>query len=214
MKVSKTTVVISSMVALLPMLAGILLWQRLPDTVATHFGANNQANGWSSKGFAVFGIPLFCLAAHLVCVLAVANDPRRANISGRLFGMITWICPLCSLLCGASVYTYALRGGFSFDVGMGAQLFVGLLLVIWGNYLPKCHKNYTVGVKLPWTLHDEENWNRTHRFAGHLWMGCGMLIMLHAFWNVGGIWTVIAVIAGAAVLPVIFSFVYYRRQQD
>ena len=64
-KENKGFIVLTSLVILLPMAVGILFWDQLPETMATHFGSDNEPNGWSSRTFAVFGLPLFCLAAHL-----------------------------------------------------------------------------------------------------------------------------------------------------
>ena len=50
--------IITSVVILLPILAGVILWNRLPDTMVTHWGADGVADGWSGKGFAVFVLPL------------------------------------------------------------------------------------------------------------------------------------------------------------
>ena len=52
------------------------------------------------------------------------------------------------------------------------------MFTIIGNYLPKARQNYTIGIKIPWTLANEENWNRTHRLAGYLWMACGILMII------------------------------------
>ena len=69
MKANKKTLIITSIVTILPVLIGIICWDRLPDVMATHFGMNNEANGFSSKVFAVFGLPLVLLAArHLLCL--------------------------------------------------------------------------------------------------------------------------------------------------
>lgn len=106
---------------------------------------------------------LFIMVAHILCVFATASDPKRKGISNRLFKRMLLICPLASLMCGAAIYGYALS--MNVNVGVFAKLFVGLLLIVVGNYLPKCRQNYTVGIKIPWTLHDEENRNHTHRLA-------------------------------------------------
>ena len=58
---------------------------------------------------------------------------------------------------------------------------MGLVLVIVGNYLPKCHQSYTVGIKLPWTLNNEENWAKTHRLAGKVWVVCGLAVIVAGF---------------------------------
>ena len=213
MKVSKKTIVITSIITLLPMLAGVILWQQLPETVATHFGSDNVANGWSSKVFAVFGIPIFCLFGHLLCVIGTANDPRRANINPKLFGIIVWICPLCSLVCGASIYVYALQGGFDFQFGVSAELCLGLVVLVIGNYLPKCRRNYTVGIKLPWTLHSEDNWNNTHRIAGKVWIVCGILLVLLSFLRLESEWLPLGIVAVMVFVPVVYSFFYYQKRE-
>ena len=62
LKANKKTLIIASIITVLPILIGIMLWNRLPDPMATHFGMDNEADGFSSKAFAVFGIPLCLLA--------------------------------------------------------------------------------------------------------------------------------------------------------
>ena len=63
------TLLITSIVTLLPIPVGLILWNRLPDVMATHFGMNNEANGFSSKPFAVFFIPqvLIYIPQHVRC---------------------------------------------------------------------------------------------------------------------------------------------------
>ena len=78
---------------------------------------------------------------------------------------------------------------------------IGVLFMIIGNYLPKCKQNYTMGIKLPWTLDDEENWNRTHRFAGFLWVAGGVVIAINAFlkWE----WLFLVVVFAMVLIPTI-----------
>ena len=202
----KFTIVLTSFLTICPVFAGIFLWNRLPEQVATHFGMGNVPNGWSSRPFAVFGIPLMLLAIHLLCVFATMADPRKQNISGKLFHCVVWLVPLVSLVVTASVYGYAL--GVMVDVGMWVNLIIGAVFIILGNYLPKCGQNYTVGIKLPWTLESEENWNRTHHLAGWLWIFAGFVFLVNAFFQSG--WIIAAVLA-MTLIPVGYSFVLYRK---
>ena len=76
------------------------------------------------------------------------------------------------------------------------------MFIIIGNYLPKARQNYTIGIKIPWTLANEENWNRTHRLAGYLWMICGILMILISLTRfVPAEWLLIMVL-----VPCIYSF--------
>ena len=176
LKANKKTLIITSIVTILPVLIGVIYWDRLPDVMATHFGVNNEANGFSSKPFAVFGLPAVLLAVLWLGAFVTSNDPKRQNISPKMFTLGLWIVPVVSLIGAATMYPVNL--GYELDITFFAALFLGLVFIIIGNYLPKARQNYTIGIKIPWTLANEENWNRTHRLAGYLWMICGVLMIL------------------------------------
>lgn len=203
-KNNKKTMILTSIVTLLPVLPGILLWNRLPEMMATHFGLDNEANGFSSRPFAVFGLPLFLLAVQWVAALAISYDPRKQNISPKLQTLCLWIVPLVSLFCGAAIYPYNL--GMKMNVSLFGGITVGVMFIILGNYLPKMRQNYTMGIKIPWTLANEENWNRTHRFAGYIWVAGGILMLLLTFTGVGGMWAVFALLMVVTVIPCVYSF--------
>ena len=57
MKAEKKLVLVTTLICLLPILAGLALYSRLPEQVPTHFDLSGTPNGWSSRPFAVFGIP-------------------------------------------------------------------------------------------------------------------------------------------------------------
>lgn len=186
-----------------------MLWNRLPDTMATHFDSQGAANGWSSKAFVVFGMSFFILGCHLLCAFATAADPRRQNISDKMYRVILWICPVTAVIVAVTVYGTAL--GFQMNMALWARMLIGVLFVIVGNYLPKCRQNFTVGIKLPWTLDDEDNWNRTHRLAGMLWVAAGLLVMISSLLPYAGI-ILFASLMTAAIVPCVYSFCLYVKK--
>ncbi len=204
LKANKKTLIITSIITILPILIGLVLWSRLPDTMATHFDASNEANGFSSKLFAVFGLPVFLLLIHLAVAFITAADPKRQNISPKVFNLILWIVPACSLVCAAAIYSYNL--GYRADITFFMELLVGVLFVVIGYYLPTLKQNYTVGIKLPWTLASEENWNRTHRMAGYLWMIGGVLIIIIGLTRIISAKWMIVIFLGMAVAPCVYSY--------
>lgn len=200
--------IITSVVILLPVIVGIVLWDRLPDEVATHFGINNTPDRYSSKTFAVFGMPSLILAFHWLCAFLSGLDPKMKNLSDKNFTLVLWICPAISMLVSSLTYAYALNN--EVRIGIFVILFMGILFMVTGNYLPKVKQNYSLGIKLPWTLNDEENWNRTHRFAGKIWVVCGIIICLTAVTE--NPFVFFAVVIAGVILPTVYSYRLYKTK--
>ena len=201
------TLIITSILTLLPILAGLYLWDKLPEQVPSHWDVNGEIDGWSSKPFFVFGLPCIMLALQWLCVLGTAADPKKANHSGKVLHLVLWIIPVLSIVLSAMTYMITL--GHSVRVEMIMPLIIGLIFTIIGNYLPKCKQSYTVGIKIPWTLNSEENWNRTHRFAGRLWLVCGLGIMLTALF--GGFWVFLPIVLIMVLAPMVYSYLLHRK---
>ena len=201
------TLIITSIVILLPILAGIFLWNQLPDPMPSHWNASGEIDGWSSKPFAVFGLPLILLAAQWLCMLGTAADPKKNNHPEKIMHLVLWIIPVMSVVMHTVVYLIAL--GYGVRMEMVVPVLIGVIFTIIGNYMPKCKQNYTIGIKIPWTLDNEENWNKTHRFAGFLWTACGVLIMLTGF--IGGVWVFLPITFLMVLAPIIYSYILHKK---
>lgn len=209
MKEYRKRMILTSLVTIIPMFVGLLLWNKLPDTMATHFGSNNTPNGWSSKTFAVIGLPLLLLVLHWISVGITLNDPKKRNIGKMMFTVVFWIIPIVSLFANGAILLYAL--GWKVDIGLIISILVGIVFILLGNYLSKNRQNYTVGIKLPWTLSSEENWDKTHRMAAKLWVLGGVLFLVNAF--IQNEILFLFLIITLAVVPAAYSFILYRREK-
>ncbi len=207
----KKTLIISTILCLLPILFGVILWDRLPDPMPTHFGINGEADGWSSKPFTVVGIPLLLIALQWICLLATSADPKRRNIHPKVLTLMLYAIPAVTLVASGVIYTTAL--GMSINTTQFLYPFFALVFILVGNYLPKCRQSYTMGIKLPWTLADEENWNKTHRMAGPLWMLCGVPALV-CFFLPSDIARIVLFIAlfTAVLVPTIYSFLLAKKK--
>lgn len=201
--------IITSLITLIPILIGVILWDKLPDQVPMHWNANGDVDRYSSKAMAVFLMPLILVAFQWICVLGTSLDPKKQNINDKMFTLVLWIIPIISLLCNSMVYATALGHKVSVEIIM--PLFMGALFIVIGNYLPKCKQSYTVGIKLPWTLDDEENWNKTHRMAGFLWVIGGVIIMATAF--LGAFWLFFVVLIPMVLIPFVYSYCLYKKNK-
>ena len=205
----KVTLILTSLIMLIPMVVGLLIWDQLPEQIPSHWGINGEIDAWSSKAFAVFFFPALLLAIHWLCVLASSADPKSKNYHPKMLRLVLWICPVISLVLNSLVYCVAL--GYELNVEIIMPLLVGLLFIIVGNLLPKCRQSYTMGIKLPWTLHNEENWNKTHRFGGKLWVIGGVITMATAF--IGSFWILLGVLIVMVAAPTIYSYRLHLKQR-
>lgn len=208
-KQNKYKMIISAIITLLPMIFGFIVWDRLPENIATSFGWNGEITGYSSKMFAVVGLPVMLTFMNLICIIATNADPRRKNISSKMFSVVISIVPVCSLLCGACIYGNAL--GYKVSVESIMPVFMGILFFVLGFILPKCKQNYTIGIKLPWTLHDEENWDKTHKLAGKLWIYGGIIMIVSGLFNLTFIF--MTIIFALVIIPTVYSYLLYRKQK-
>lgn len=178
MKHKKIKIIISSLIILLPIVFGLLMWNKLPDTIITHWGVNNEPNGWQSK-IAVVLQPLVFLALHFVLVFTVKLDKRNKFQNPVVMDLIYWLIPALSIFTCFVIYATAL--GFEISVGFFAQIFIGILFLVLGLIMPKIKQNGFIGIRVKWTLESEENWNATHIFGGKIWAVCGFVMILGAF---------------------------------
>lgn len=209
MKNRRSEAILTVVICLLPMAAGAILYSKLPEQVPTHFGADWQADGWSSRSFAAFGLPGLLAVVQLVLLFALRADPKKQNMNGVLRTVCVWTCPVLSVL----LYAMTLGSALGYDLHMEiiVPLLVGLMFILIGNYLPKTKQSYTMGIKLPWTLHSEENWNRTHRLAGFIWVAGGILMVLLTLLHLWQVWLMLVLIAVLVLVPTVYSYLLYKK---
>lgn len=192
---------------IVPIVLGIIYYSQLPDEMAIHFNTQNVADGFASKQVALFAVPMFLLFMHGITIFFVQNDPRKNVHSKVIKGLMYWLVPVLAILIQISFIAYGL--GKKIDITTCSLVGTGVLILILGNYLPKSRQNYSIGIKLPWTLASEENWNKTHQMAGKLWVLSGILIIFLAF--LGKVEPLIIIVLAMTIIPSIYSFVLYKK---
>lgn len=208
----KVKLIISSVILLLPILFGIIMWKDLPDTLTTHWGADGNADATGGKAFAVFGLPLIILALHFVCLFFTLSDKKQKEQNPKAFGTVLWILPIISLFINGLMYHAAF--GREFNLASAVSVLFGLLFIFIGNYLPKMKQNRTMGIKVTWALNNEENWNKTHRFGGKLWVAGGIVSLLSVFLPIKiSMWIIAGVTAAMVIVPVIYSYSIYKQHK-
>ena len=211
MKTNKTLLTVTSTVTLFPILWGLIIWSQLPNQISIHFNAAGQANNFQSKALAVFGLPVFLLLVHLFVIFMIRRDPKNRTMNEKMVKVIYWLIPIVSLIVSYLIYSKALGSTTNPSVFVSALL--GLIFLIIGNYMPKLKVNHTVGIRLPWTLQSEDNWHKTHRLAGKLWVLGGLILLLEAGLQFAISYVLVLVILTIVFIPMMYSYQLSRKNR-
>ncbi len=210
MRINKTKLIISSLLTILPIVFGLVLWNKLPERLPYHWNAAGEVDGYAGKGMAVFFMPIFLLAIHLLCVFATKLDKANRDQNEKVFSLIYYINPVISLAVHGFVFAVAL----DYDVDVMSIMFMilGIVFIVVGNYMPKAKQNRTIGIRITWTLSNEANWNATHRFAGKLWFAAGFTMVAAAFLPTGiSLPILLFVSLISVIIPIIYSYKFYKK---
>lgn len=194
----------------------LALWAlpQLPERIPSHWNAQGEVDDWSGRWVVLLN-PGIALVTWLLMPLLRRIDPRASNYAQ--FEPTFWI--IVNMIVGFMAIVQVMLIGVvlgwplpAFDrMMMGV---VGLLLVVLGNYLPRVRSNWWLGVRTPWTLSSERVWRSTHRLAGRTFV-LGGLVVLAATLLPDDVrpWTIMCAIAMSALVPAVWSYVEWRREQ-
>lgn len=209
MKMNKKQLILTSFVIVLPALIGAFFWKALPEQIPTHFGIDGQADGYSSKLFTLVAFPILFVLFQIIALASLERVSVKVTVPAKMRKLYAWIVPASSFIVQGSIYANAL--GWVKNSPTLVTAFLGIIFIILGNYLPKTHRNHTIGIRIPWTLSDDKKWYKTHRMAGKLWVIGGFIILLESFIQVALPYVMGVVIAIMIIAPMIYSFLLSRK---
>ena len=197
-----------------PFVYAAAIWSQLPNTVPTHFDINGTPNGFSPKKNALYPI-VFLMLMGLGVYFLMKNidkiDPKRANqLPEGAFDKIGVL--VLMLMSGVSIYI--IRSMLQGMTGGFLCVLIGFFFAALGHLMSDIKPNYFVGLRLPWTLADDENWRKTHLLTGKLWLGGGLLIALASLFltTQSAMFLLFGTIAVVVLIPVVYSYRLFKEK--
>lgn len=187
-----------------------LLYNKLPEQIPVHWNAEGEIDGYASKLFGALMMPCGALATFILIKVLPVISPKGFRLDDSRPVLDTINLVLVALFCTIGAATVMVAMGVKLDMVKVILIGTGLMLILTGNVLSKVRKNFFVGIRTPWTLADDEVWAQTHRLAGRSFFGGGLLVCVLAFFQ-SGPYAILAGVTVAVLLPVVYSFVLYRR---
>ncbi|GAB5498788.1 MAG: SdpI family protein [Pseudohongiellaceae bacterium] len=199
-----------SFIALLVMIASsALLWDSLPDIIATDFDAQGEVRDSASKLQVVLTAPLIYLLAIFLVNVLIRISPTKFSMPGSKRAMDI-------IVFGIGVMSTFIHLGLLLNNG-DHEIFqryfafgMAAFLVITGNVFGKTERNFVIGIRLPWTIASMSNWKATHRLAGILMVISGLLLAAISL-VYSHLWITVTLCVAPLLIPVLYSPIYYWR---
>ncbi|MEW5939376.1 MAG: SdpI family protein [Chloroflexota bacterium] len=209
---ARTTLLVSVTLILAMTLIGLLLWNRLPDPMPSHWNAAGEVDDYMPKFWGAFLLPVVTAALIPLFLVIPHIDPLKANIA-KFRGVFNWfIVVFAAYMFFVYGLTLAASLGYQFNMTAALLPVVGLLLIGAGYLTGKAKRNFFIGIRTPWTLSSETVWDETHKLGAKLFMLAGAATILAAFLGETGIWIMLVAILAAALVPVVYSYILWRRE--
>jgi uncharacterized membrane protein len=211
---TKLTTIIVLVIIIGITIVGAAFWNQLPDPMASHWNENDQVDGYMSKFWGVYMMPLITIGLFLLFLLIPNIDPLKANIAQFRGTFNLFITVMVAFMAYVHVLTLRWNLGYT-DLGIGKAMLpaMGLLFIVIGSMLRKAKRNWFIGIRTPWTLSSDSVWNEIHRLGGILFMFSGVIAIIGGFF--GGMvafWSIMIPIFGTSIFLVVYSYVLYQRE--
>lgn len=200
-------------ISLLSLIGQALIYPQLPETIATHFDSQGNANGYGPKT-TIFLLGLLPPALCLLFWFLPKIDPKYQNYSKheKVYSLMAVLTTLFMILINWVMVFKAMDAPL--PVEYLVPCLIGILFIILGNFLPRVRPNYFLGIRTPWALDNEFVWKKTHKFGGIIFCAMGAVMILFPLLPFSsGLTTQItaAVVLAASLSTYLYSYLVYRK---
>ena len=213
MNIKTTSIIVLTLIAI-ALVAGLALWNQLPYQMASHWNSNDQVDGYISRFWGVFLMPLITLGMFVLFLVVPGIDPLKANIAQFREAFNIFIALMVAFMLYVHGLTLVWSLGYQ-DFKMSAAMlpFMGILFIAIGYLLRQAKRNFFIGIRTPWTLSSDSVWDKTHQLGSTLFMVSGAFAILGGFFGgMTAFWLMFVPLIGSSLFLVVYSYVLYRGE--
>jgi len=209
----KANIVILGII-LISFIIGGYFYPQMPEKVASHWNAQGKVDGYMSKFWGSFFMPLMLLGLFLLFLLIPKIDPLKENIQKFRKYFDGFIVLLMLFLFYVYLLTIFWNVGLRFNMSQLMIPALGILFYYCGILVENAKRNWFIGIRTPWTLSSETVWNKTHKIGGRLFKISGVIAFLGIFFPEQAILFVIIPVFLVTVYTLIYSYFEYQKEKQ
>lgn len=210
---NKTTLILQIILIIAMFWTGLYFWNDLPDLIPTHWDINWEIDNYSSKTFWVLFLPILALIISILFKVLPKVDPKHKNY--KHFQKSWNQMQLYIILFFAYLYFIIITFSLWQEIKISKFVvwWIWILFILLWNLFWKIRQNYFIWIKLPWTLNNEKNWNKTHRFWWYCFVIWWVILFISALLNYINFYLIILFILVSTILPVIYSYLFFKKKK-
>ena len=210
---TRTTLIVTGLLILAAVILSLSVYNRLPDPMASHWNLNDEVDGSMSRPWGAFLMPVMAAFLTGLLLLVPGIDPLKANIASFRGAYNAFVVGIVVFLLYLHKLTLLWNLGYQqFRMSTVLLPAVGLIFVLVGWLLARTRRNWFIGIRTPWTLSSDTVWEKTHRLGSQTFIVMGLVVLFTGLLGSGGLLLIPVVIAFGVLVPVVYSYVLYRRE--
>jgi uncharacterized membrane protein len=190
----------------------IAIYPTVPDRVVSHWNAAGQADGYMSKFWGLFLIPLIMTGFVALFAVLPRIDPHKKNYEKFRDYYQGFILLFVLFLLAIQVQIILWSSGYQISPNLTFPLLIGMLFIYIGFLLGHAEQNWFVGIRTPWTLSSKTVWKKTHELGGTLFKIAGVVSCAGIFAGAYAIWFILVPVLVVAVYTVVYSYIEFQKE--
>ncbi|AKB75469.1 membrane protein, putative [Methanosarcina lacustris Z-7289] len=197
---------------LLSFILSIYFYPQVPEHMATHWNSQGEVNGYMSKLWGLFFMPLMITGLVIMFLKIPKIGPRKENIAKFRKYYDGFIVLLVLVMVAVHLQTLLWNTGIKISPNAVFPAGIGLLFYYTGILTENAEQNWFIGIRTPWTLSSERVWKRTNRLGGKLFRIAGIAAIFGTFFPKLAIYFILVPVIFVAGFTVIFSYLEYQKE--
>ncbi|MGB8216529.1 MAG: DUF1648 domain-containing protein [Candidatus Methanoperedens sp.] len=213
MDMRKSEIIISGII-ILSFAISIYYYPQMPEKVASHWNAQGQVNGYTSKFWGLFLMPIISVGLLLLFILIPRIDPLKSNIQEFRKYYDGFIVLIMVFLFYLHLLTIFWNLGYTFNMITFLSPAFAILFYYSGILIENAKRNWFIGIRTPWTLSSDKVWDKTHKIGGKLFKIAGIVALFAIFFESYAILVIVVPMITVSIYTVVYSYFEYQKENS
>jgi len=201
-------------IILLSFITGIYFYPQMPEKMASHWNIYGNVDDYMPKCSGLFLMPIISIGLFFLFILIPRIDPLKENIDKFRKHFDRFIVLIMLYLFYIYLLTIFWNIGIKFNIVRFTVPALGILFYYTGVLIENSKRNWSIGIKTPWTLSSETVWNETHKVGGKLFKIAGIISILGIFFPKYAMFFVLIPIILSSIYTIVYSYLQYKKQKN